>query len=153
MNNENQLYFFEGAIIKVIIQSGVWRLSLLKSLAISESLWLFLHCPDSHAAPFFSLKSSLPILSSLQSPSLTCSLFLSPLTVVFVFLFSWRTLLLILVWHQTLSYFVLFHPFLFILVLGSSWVCELLEGNAVLEFIACIFSFFFSVSSPFHSML
>lgn len=71
--------------------------------------WLFLKAssyPDSHAAPFFSLESSLPILSSLQSPSLKCSLFLSPLTVIFVFLFSWRTLLLILVWHQTISCFV-----------------------------------------------
>ena len=72
-------------------------------------VWLFLKAsgrPDSHAAPFFFLESSLPILSSLQSPSLKCSLFLSPLTIIFVFLFSWRTLLLILVWHQTVSYFV-----------------------------------------------
>ena len=72
-------------------------------------VWLFLKasgCPDSHAASFFSLESSLPILSSSQSPSLKCSLFLSPLTVIFVFLFSWRTLLLILVWHQTVSCFV-----------------------------------------------
>lgn len=101
LNNENQLYFFERAIINVIIQNGVGRLSLLKRLAVSESLWL----------SRFSCCLFLPqkVLSQSYhpfSPSLKCSLF--PLTTNsnFVFLFSWRTLLLILVWHQTLSCFV-----------------------------------------------
>lgn len=127
---------------------------MLKSLAISESLWLFLHCSDSHAAPFFSLESSLPILSSLQCPSLKCSLFLSPLTVVFVFLFSWRTLLLILVWHQTLFYFVLFHPFLFnsLRIIMSLWTAS---GRCSLR-IYCLYFLFLLLcffSFPQHALI